>query len=76
MNLYRLDYQLPHGRELAVSDLLGPTLIRSRRMAEDVGRQQAEAEGYRIKLTRIHGAGSLKVLGYFHPSGTFERSQA
>lgn len=81
MNLYRVDIiRASDGAPIStVSDMLGPRLIRAwkdaRRAAIDaVSVDAAPMGGIGARITRISGAGSLRVVGFVKAgSSTVER---
>jgi hypothetical protein len=74
MNLYRLDV-IANGTSYPVEDWLGPRLFRSRSRVNECGADIARNEGYNVRLTRIQGAGTMKVMGTFTAdSGRFQRA--
>jgi hypothetical protein len=74
MNLYRLDYITTDGA-IPVEDFIGPRLFRSRSRVNECGADIARNDGYNVRLTRIQGAGSMKIMGTFTAdSGRFQRA--
>lgn len=76
MNIYRIDIEQPDGSHRALTDILGPQLIRSRQQANAKARRAAATMGRGAMLTRISGAGTVRVMGTFMPSGDFRKSGA
>lgn len=71
MNLYRLDYESPNGDLEPVTDILGPVLLKHWPTVRQQALALANNTGAVVRITRISGAGALKVVA--HASGETHR---
>jgi len=65
MNLYRLDYLAPDGSTDACTDWRGDYLSRQYAQARTDAKKIGDATGAVIQITRISGAGSMKVVARY-----------
>ena len=72
MSLYRIDFLTDEGIEPMTESYFGDYLSRRRSVAIEDARKAYSP--WPARITRIYGAGSMKVTAVVHPDGRVTRS--